>query len=113
MAEKFKAGDMVKHKTGGPKMLVTGYTYGMVKCWWPGKTHHGQDFMEETLEPEDEPKTAPENKRGLHEGECPSTVIVVAPFPPDLDHKVTSPAALPSLRPIDPSAPSPPECRPS
>jgi uncharacterized protein YodC (DUF2158 family) len=78
MANKFKPGDMVKHKPGGPHMLVTGYTYGMVKCWWPGKTHHGQDFMEETLEPvKDEPTTAPApehvvqqitEERGLHEG---------------------------------------------
>jgi uncharacterized protein YodC (DUF2158 family) len=51
MAEKFMVGDLVRHKTGGPTMVVTGYTYGMVKCWWPGKTHHGQDFTEETLEP--------------------------------------------------------------
>jgi uncharacterized protein YodC (DUF2158 family) len=60
MAEEFKPGAMVRHKTGGPTMVVTGYTYGMVKCWWPGKTHHGQDFTEETLEPaKHEPKTAP------------------------------------------------------
>ena len=52
---KFKAGDLVKHKTGvGPKMAVEDYDQaGRVICKWyaPGKKEWRQEtFVEEELE---------------------------------------------------------------
>jgi uncharacterized protein YodC (DUF2158 family) len=35
METKFKTGDIVRLKSGGPKMTVNGYTpYGQVECVW-------------------------------------------------------------------------------
>lgn len=50
---RFKAGDMVQLKSGGPKMVVEQYqAYGeYYECtWFAGSKHNNQRFKEEALQ---------------------------------------------------------------
>jgi uncharacterized protein YodC (DUF2158 family) len=57
---KWKRGDVVKLRTGGPRMTVqSDVKDGMVGCSWfdSHQRHHKQEFAEESLiSPEDPPK---------------------------------------------------------
>lgn len=54
MEKKYKNGEMVRHKTGGPQMVVIGYEpedgYA-VTCEWMDKQHtpHQRSFLESSL----------------------------------------------------------------
>lgn len=61
--DKFKPGDLVQLKAGGPKMVVelvsTGYgtTSTSYYCtWFSGAKHNHQNFQEEAIEPYKEAK---------------------------------------------------------
>jgi uncharacterized protein YodC (DUF2158 family) len=51
MAEqKFKIGDEVQHKSGGPKMVVKGYKGNEATCeWFDKNTPYEKAFHEDTL----------------------------------------------------------------
>lgn len=53
MAEQFKVGDIVKLKSSGPKMTVSGYnTVGSVICrWFAGTESKTDTFPDASLEP--------------------------------------------------------------
>jgi len=54
---KFKAGELVQLKAGGPKMVVEEWvTYGeSYSCtWFSGAKHNHQRFKEEALQPYEE-----------------------------------------------------------
>lgn len=56
---KFKKGDLVKHRAGGPVMAVDGvHPDGSLRCtWFAGSKHQEADFAPETLVPYvEEPK---------------------------------------------------------
>ena len=48
--QKFKIGDEVRHKSGGPKMVVKGYAGEEVICeWFDQSTLHEKAFHPDTL----------------------------------------------------------------
>ena len=59
MAAKFKHGDLVQSKAGGPQMVVdsvhapigSGEIYRYDCTWWVGKKHERTRFAEPTLDP--------------------------------------------------------------
>ncbi len=51
--KKFKAGDLVQLKSGGPKMVVEKFLEygGEYRCtWFAGAKHNREDFAEEAIE---------------------------------------------------------------
>ena len=53
----FVVSDEVKPKKGGPRMIVTGYSSGMVECrWHDGFGIKREAFREEELLPGDKPQ---------------------------------------------------------
>lgn len=52
----FLVSDEVKRKAGGPGMVVTGYSSGMVECrWFDGYGVQQEAFREEELIPGEKP----------------------------------------------------------
>lgn len=50
----FLVSDEVKPKKGGPRMIVTGYSSGMVECrWLDGYSIKREAFREDELQPGD------------------------------------------------------------
>ena len=50
----FLVSDEVKPKKGGPRMIVTGYSSGMVECrWHDGYSIKREAFREDELQPGD------------------------------------------------------------
>ncbi|AUU91717.1 MULTISPECIES: YodC family protein [Enterobacteriaceae] len=48
----FLVSDEVKAKNGGPRMIVTGYSSGMVECrWYDGHVVKREAFREDELVP--------------------------------------------------------------
>ncbi|MBV8874444.1 MAG: DUF2158 domain-containing protein [Metakosakonia sp.] len=48
----FLVSDEVKAKNGGPRMIVTGYSSGMVECrWYDGHAVKREAFREDELVP--------------------------------------------------------------
>ena len=48
----FLVSDEVKAKNGGPRMIVTGYSSGMVECrWYDGHVVQREAFREDELVP--------------------------------------------------------------
>ena len=59
MAEKFKIGDIVQLKSGGPKMTVNSVTMETIYCaWFAGAKRESASFSAEALvmAPEEKPK---------------------------------------------------------
>ena len=51
MADEIKTGDVVRLKSGGPKMTVQGDTYGMLLCsWFVNDQEKRASFTPESLE---------------------------------------------------------------
>lgn len=51
---KFKPGDLVQSKAGGPKMVVERWNalnHGYNCSWFSGAKHNNQIFMEEAIQP--------------------------------------------------------------
>lgn len=54
MAQKFKPGDIVQLKSGGPKMVVeswSDFSKNYDCSWFAGSKHNSQTFKEEALQP--------------------------------------------------------------
>ena len=58
MSGEFKLGDRVRHKTGGPHMIITDLESDHVWCRWMDKSGHAQtnSFIPEELEHVEKPK---------------------------------------------------------
>ena len=49
--KKVEKGDVVRLKSGGPKMVITGGTFGNLKCaWFEGSILHEGQFHNDALE---------------------------------------------------------------
>lgn len=58
MATKFKPGDLVQLKAGGPKMVVetwVEYVKAYECTWFAGAKHNSERFKEAVLQPYEEP----------------------------------------------------------